>query len=59
MTKYETLQDVMKSTDTTTQKLLRKILAIEDKHKHKQHLDRSSEREIAEAIEKEIIQEIS
>jgi len=58
MHKYETINDVMNSTDAKTQNLLRKILAIEDKYKHLQSLDSSTEKEIAEQIEKQIIQEL-
>ena len=59
MPKYETLNDVMNSTDKTTQKLLRKILAIEDKFKHLQSLDATTVKEIAEKIEKQIVQELT
>lgn len=59
MPKFETLNDIMNSTDKTTQKLLRKILAIEDKFKHLQSLDSTTVKEIAEKIEKQIIQELT
>ena len=55
---FNSLQDVMNSTDVTTQNLLKKILIIEQKYEHLQTLPASAEKEISDDIIKLIIQEL-
>lgn len=58
MKDFKNTQDVINSTDSTTQKLINEILKIEKDNEHIQNLSPSTEKDISEMIIKLINQEI-
>jgi len=58
MTDYNSPQDVLNSTDSSTKKLIGEILKIEKEFEYIQTISTATEKEISEKIVKLILQEI-